>query len=91
MSDMVRTQIYLKSRQHNELKRWARRLRTTESDLIRASVDAWLREQRGAQRRARAITEIEAYIDNRMAKGPLPGTRDWTREDIYNDAIRYPG
>jgi hypothetical protein len=90
MAGMIRKQVYLERRQDRELKRLARRTKKTESELIRAGVDRLIEAETAERRRQQAIAEHEAFIDQRMAKGPLPGTRDWTREDIYNDAIRYP-
>jgi predicted transcriptional regulator len=90
MADMVRKQIYIERRQDRELKRLARRTKRTESEIMRAGLDREIQEAVTERTRQQAIAEYEAFIDQRMEKGPLPGTRDWTREDIYNDAIRYP-
>jgi Arc/MetJ-type ribon-helix-helix transcriptional regulator len=86
VADMVRKQIYLERRQDRELKRLARRTQKTESELIRAGLDALLEEQQARRRRKAAMKRFLGCIDERMAKGPLPGKREWKREDIYNDA-----
>jgi hypothetical protein len=80
---MVRKQIYLRADQDRRLKRLARELGVSEAELIRQSLDrtvigavptggdpgAWAAERRLAQ--------------SRQGKGPLPGRRDWVREEIY--------
>ena len=68
------------------MKRLARRLKKTESEIVRSGLDAILEEQETSRRREKAMSELLAYASQRMAKGPLPGRRDWTREDIYDDA-----
>ncbi len=90
MSRMVRKQIYLERRQDRAVKRLARRTKRSESEIIRAGVDAVLEEGNAREQRRKAFEQYESLIKQRMAKGPSPGKRDWTREDIYNDAVPDP-
>jgi len=84
---MVRKQIYLRADQQRRLKQLAKALGLSEAELIRKSLDqaaipsglfhadpsAWEAERRFARAR--------------QAKGPLPGARDWRREDLYDRPV----
>ncbi len=87
MARMVRKQIYLRADQDRRLKRLARELGLSEAELIRQSVDrAVLVEVAGYPDVAAWEAELR-FIRERRAKGPLPGRRDWTREDVYDGAL----
>lgn len=80
---MVRKQIYLEERQETRLRRLAHALGVSEAALIRQSLDRGLSAGMAQRPHADAWKEIEAFIRKRVAKGPLPGKRDWKREDLY--------
>lgn len=83
MSRMVRKQIYLRADQDRRLKRLAKELGTSEAELIRQSVD------RAVLIRGETYPDVAAweaerrFIRERRSKGPVPGKRDWTREELY--------
>ncbi len=92
MSRMVRKQLYLRKDQDRQLKRVAERLGLAEAEYVRMALDRALAEPAepvAAPRDPAAWEEILAFLRARHAKGPLPGTRDWKREDIYDRP--YPG
>lgn len=92
MSRMVRKQMYLRKDQDRRLKQVARRMGLAEAEYIRLALDRALSEPAEpvpAPRDVSAWDDIMAFLRARHAKGPLPGTRDWKREDIYDRP--YPG
>ena len=54
---MVRTQIYLTRREHEGLRRLAKRTGTSQSEIIRAAVDHWL-ERKAGEGRARILEDV---------------------------------
>jgi hypothetical protein len=54
---MVRTQIYLTRREHQSLRRLAKRTGRPQSEIIRAAVDHWL-EQGTAAGRAQILDAV---------------------------------
>jgi hypothetical protein len=89
---MVRKQLYLRKDQDRRLKRVAERMGLAEAEYVRIALDRALSEQAEPSRATRdpsAWDEIMTFLRARHAQGPLPGTRDWKREDIYDRP--YPG
>ena len=92
MPRMVRKQLYLRKDQDRRLKQVAERMGLAEAEYVRMALDRALAEPAvagAALRDPTAWQEILAFLRTRHAKGPLPGTRDWKREDIYDRP--YPG
>ena len=88
---MVRKQLYIRKDQDRLLKRVAARMGLAEAEFVRVALDRALRAEE-ATTPARDLSAWEEEVDflrARHAKGPLPGTRDWRREDIYDRP--YPG
>jgi hypothetical protein len=54
---MVRTQIYLTRREHERIRRLARRTGRLQSEIIRAPIDRWF-EQQANQGRDKVLTEV---------------------------------
>ncbi len=82
MARMVRKQIYIEPEQDAELKRMAERTGASEADLIRQAID----RQMGSlppRRDLRAWENERAYIEGLMRRGPVPGGRSWTREELH--------
>jgi hypothetical protein len=92
---MVRKQLYLRKDQDKRLKQVAARMGLAEAEYVRIALDRALSEAAEPARPAEAIRDLSAweqelaFLRARHAKGPLPGTRDWRREDIYDRP--YPG
>ena len=84
MTAMIRKQIYLKPRQEELLKRVAAETGHSEAELIRQALDSWS-ESVEERRRALAAWEAErAFIESLIAQGPVPGGRNWTREELHD-------
>ncbi|MGH6693031.1 MAG: ribbon-helix-helix domain-containing protein [Gammaproteobacteria bacterium] len=89
---MVRKQLYIRRDQDKRLKQVAERTGVAEAEYVRMALDRALAEPTEPgppPRDLSAWEEILAFLKARHAKGPLPGTRDWKREDIYDRP--YPG
>jgi hypothetical protein len=89
---MVRKQIYIRKDQDKRLKLVAKRTGVAEAEFVRTALDRALAEPVEPPPRPRdpAAWEDEvAFLRERHAQGPLPGTRDWKREDLYDRP--YPG
>jgi len=92
MPRMVRKQLYLRKDQDKRLKQVSERMGLAEAEYVRLALDRALAEPTLPGASPRDLTawgEIQAFLKARHARGPLPGTRDWRREDIYDG--RYPG
>jgi hypothetical protein len=87
MASKVRKQIYIEARQDRLLKREAKARGVSQAELIRRAIDAAGRGgPRGGSNPA-ALEEFLEFARKRMAKGRLPGKRDWTREDLYEERM----
>jgi hypothetical protein len=84
---MVRKQIYLRPDQHRRLKQLAKVLGLSEAELIRKSLDQAVVASAGPHRDPAAWEAERRFVRERQAKGPLPGTRDWKREDLYDRPV----
>ena len=87
MPTKVRKQIYIDSEQEKTLKRMAASTGLSEAELIRQAIDRCGRVLDFAIRDPTAWEAELAFIDGLIAKGPLPGKRDWCREDLYDRAV----
>lgn len=87
MAKMIRKQIYIEARQERLLKRRAKELGVTESELIREGIDNVQAATNKALAREQALKEHRAFIRERM-KLRVPQTgRGWTREELYEERI----
>ena len=82
MGRMVRKQLYIDDEQEAALKRCARERGVTEAELVRDALDRYLADVEREESDA-AWARIMALSERQGAKGPVPGKRDWTREEIY--------
>ena len=87
MAAKVRKQIYIEPEQENLLKRLAASTGVSEAELIRQAIDRHARSLDLTIRDPAAWEAERAFIDGLIAKGPLPGRRDWSREDLYDRAV----
>jgi hypothetical protein len=81
MSQMVRKQVYIESRQETLLKRAAQETGLTEAEIVRQALDLWAERQRALQ----VWREERAFIESLIAKGPVAGGRTWTRKELYKE------
>jgi len=84
---MIRKQIYIESRQDNSLKKQAHHLGVTEAEVIRRAIDRQMTSVRFSVRDLKAWERERAFITKRMAKGRVPGGRQWKREDAYEERL----
>jgi hypothetical protein len=85
MTRMVRKQVYIREDQEARLKRAAKELHVTESELIRRGVDRATEEVVKGPRDPKAWDEFMAFARER-AKIKVPQTgRNWTRDELYED------
>lgn len=92
MPRMVRKQLYIRKDQDKRLKQVAKRTGVAEAEYVRMALDRALAQPVDPPAGPRDLTAWEdevAFLRERHAKGPLPGTRDWKREDLYDRP--YPG
>lgn len=87
MPRMVRKQIYLRQDQQRRLKQLARALGLSEAELIRKSLDQAIVPAGGPYRDPAAWEAERRFVRERQAQGPLPGARDWKREDLYDRPV----
>jgi hypothetical protein len=84
MTRMVRKQIYIQLEQERLLKRRARELGVSESDIVRRGIDQVSRSTARRPVDPAAWEEAQRFIEKRLAmKVPQTG-RKWTREELYD-------
>ena len=85
MARMVRKQVYIREDQDLRLKRAAKELRVTESELIRRGVDHATASALKGPRDPEAWAELMEFVKKR-AEMQVPQTgRSWTRDELYED------
>jgi len=85
MSRMVRKQVYIQPEQEKLLKRRARELGVSQSDVIRRGIEQVGRAGAGRPIDRAAWEEALRFIERRLAmKVPATG-REWTRDELYED------
>lgn len=90
MARMVRKQIYLEPHQEQRLKTLSRLLQVSEAELIRRALDLYLFDTLMTRSRLALWEQEKAFIQEWMAQGPVPGGRTWTREELYEERLRWP-
>ena len=81
MSQMVRKQVYIESRQETLLKQAAADTGLTEAEIVRQALDLWAERRRAWQ----AWRKERAFIETLIAEGPVSGGRTWTRAELYEE------
>ena len=87
MPRLVRKQIYIEPRQDAVLKQKARLLGVTEAEVIREALDRQMASVGLDVRDRKAWEREKAFVEKRLAKGFVPGTRRWKREDAYEERL----
>lgn len=82
MAKMVRKQVYIEPRQETLLKRLVRETGVTEAQLIREAIDRHVGSV-SPLCDIHAWEEEQAFIDQLMKQGPIPGKRSWQREELH--------
>jgi hypothetical protein len=91
MPRLVRKQIYIESRQDALLKEKAHFLGVKEAEIVREALDRLMATIQLDVRDLTAWEREKAFIAKRMAKGFVPGTRRWKREDAYEERLMHYG
>lgn len=86
MSTKVRKQIYLEEKQNRRLKDRAKAESISETAIIRRALEHELSEVRPIPNPA-AFESFLELARKRLAEGPLPGGRNWKRDDIYEERL----
>ena len=89
MGRMVRKQIYIEPRQEQLLKRWAKELAISETEVVRRALDHFGRDPAvsSSEQRLRAWEEERAFMEERK-KMVVPQTgRSWTRDELYDERL----
>jgi len=84
---MVRKQVYIEPRQEELLKQWAEESGKSEAEIVRQALDRWLVTQQRRREAEAAWAEERAFIESRIAEGPVAGERSWTRADLYEEHL----
>jgi len=87
MARMVRKQIYIEPEQDRLLKRRAKELGVTESNLIRQGIDQVDRANAAPPFDRAAWQEELTFIRERARIQELGQTRGWTREELYQERV----
>lgn len=87
MATKIRKQVYIEPRQERLLKREARAQGVSEAELIRRAIDTVASGRHRGGTNPAALDRFFEFVQERMAKGPLPGKRNWTREDAYEERL----
>ena len=87
MPTMVRKQVYIEPRQDEMLKQWAEETGQTEAEIFRQALDRWMASVQRRREAEAAWEEEHAFIESRIAQGPVPGGRTWTRDELYEERL----
>jgi hypothetical protein len=85
MTRMIRKQVYIRDDQESRLKRAAKELGITESELIRRGVDQATAKVMKGPRDPEAWEEAMAFMRKRAAMRVPQTGRSWTRDELYED------
>ena len=87
MGRMVRKQVYIAPHQEKLLKRRAKELGVTESELIRRGIDQIGHVTSGLPRDYAAWDKAKAFIEERVGIDAPQTGRIWTRDELYDDHL----
>jgi hypothetical protein len=87
MTTMVRKQVYIEPRQDELLKQWAEETGQTEAEIFRQALDRWMANEKQRREAQVAWEQVVAFVDERVAQGPVSGQRTWTREELYKERL----
>jgi Arc/MetJ-type ribon-helix-helix transcriptional regulator len=91
MSRLIRKQIYIEPEQDAVLKRRARELGVSESEVIRRGIETLVEDEELEEQRAAALAELMKMWAER-SKLIVPQTgRTWTRDDLYEERFERYG
>jgi predicted DNA-binding protein len=88
MSQMIRKQVYIEKRHERMLKRRAKQRGVTQAEIVREALDKLERDsQNESKPNPEAVRELIESLRSFRNAEPVPGGRDWTRDDLYEERI----
>jgi hypothetical protein len=84
MATKVRKQVYIEPDQELLLKDLSERLGVSEAEIIRQAITSQTQRLRRPRRDLDAWRSEVEFMKGLIAKGPVPGGRRWTREELYD-------
>ena len=69
------------------IKQWADEAGKSEAEILRQSLDHWMASEQQRREARTAREEERAFIESRIAEGPLPGGRTRKREELYEEQL----
>jgi hypothetical protein len=89
MAQMVRKQVYIEKRHAQMLKRRAKQRGVSEAEIVREALDKMDGDaEKGSTTPDEGAREAIAFMRSLAErKEALPGGRDWTRDDLYEERI----
>jgi hypothetical protein len=91
MAQMIRKQVYIEPDQDAVLKKQAAMLGVTEAEVIRRAIDTQVAFLKPAVRDLHAWEREKAFIAGRIATGPVPGGRKFSRDELYAERLERYG
>jgi hypothetical protein len=87
MTTMVRKQVYIEPQQEAQLKQRAAETGMSEAEIIRRAIDSWLKDEVRRLRAKQAWEKARSLMEERYTRGPVPGGRTWTRDELYDEQL----
>ena len=87
MAQMIRKQVYIEPMQDTVLKKRSRMLGITEAEVIRRAIDTQVVFMHSGVRDLEAWEREKTFIAERIAGGPVSGSRKFRREDAYEERL----
>lgn len=87
MTTMVRKQVYIEPQQDKLLKQWAEETGKTEAEIFREALDRWMTGEQQRREAQVAWEQVLSFVEERATRGPIPGGRTWTREELYEERL----
>lgn len=83
MSNKIRKQIYIAPHQEERLKQLAAVTGLSEAEIIRQAIDQHMTTFQLTTRNLAAWEAERKFLDEWIARGPVPGGRKWTRDELH--------
>ena len=89
MAQMVRKQVYIEKRQAQMLKRRAKQRGVSEAEIVREALDKLdtTIAKDDFTPDPDAFQKLMESLHSFAKAPPVPGRRDWTRDDLYEERI----
>ena len=84
MERMVRKQLYITSEQESKLKQKSSETGVSEGEIVREALSRYLDSSVPKKQELANWEEELAFIKSIHEQGPVPGSRTWRRDDLYD-------